>query len=91
MTEQKRQLMLEVMDGFPPNATLLYHLNSFTRCEQILLWLIKNRVTGKNLFEFHKVQFQGSILNMAKEILRRIDHNQELKPILVGKDFIPNR
>lgn len=81
-------MMQRVADGIPQIGIPLWHFNNLTRCDEILSWLIKQRITGKEFQLFMKFYCEGSILNTAKEILRRIDANEECSPILVGRDFI---
>ena len=87
MTEQRRNLMLDAMDGHSELAPLMWHLDRLTRCDQVLMWLIKNKITGQKLNEYWLKEHRGSILGMCKEIIRRICKDNELRPILVGRDY----
>ena len=84
------ELMQRVADGNLQIGVPLWHFNNLTRCDEILSWLVRNRITGKEFLLFMKFYCGGSILNTAKEVLRRIDANEECGAILVGRDYRAN-
>lgn len=81
--------MRRVVDGDPRLGVPLWHFNSLTRCDEILDYLLRNRLTGTEFALFMRFYCGGSILGTAREILRRIDSNEECSPILVGRDYKP--
>jgi len=86
MTPQRRDLMLQVMNGEPQALHYLHHLNFYTRCDDILSWLIKSRLTGKEFIQWSRFSFRDSMLNMSKHILSRIEKTDK-NSILYGIDF----
>lgn len=75
------------MDGDARLGTYLFTWNRLTRCDYILTWLFKNRLTGKTLFEWLNQNFGLKSLEPAKFILKEIDRDFEVKKITIGKDY----
>jgi hypothetical protein len=69
VTEERKQLMLEVMDGHPKLPEHLVHINRFERCDEILRWLIKNEITGARFVEWVRFEHRGSVLQACNTIL----------------------
>jgi hypothetical protein len=86
MTALRRRLIFRVADGYDPCLPILHFLDSMHRCDEILGWLIGNRLTGKNLCEFLQIQFGNSMLNMTKFIFMKLDKVTEKQAILLGRD-----
>jgi hypothetical protein len=87
MSPKRRDLMFHVMDGVAETLPFLHHFDSQRRCEDILLWLIKNNLTGKNFISWAKTEFPGSILGITKFILGRLNQDKDYK-VLYGRDLI---
>lgn len=89
MTDLRKRLILELSIGDinHPVLPILHFLTRFKRCDEILNWLLKNRLTGNEIVLAVKYQFQNSQLTFVKWVLSRIDKNKELKPIIVGVDY----
>jgi hypothetical protein len=87
MTPRRREKLLRVMDGKLELTVYLWHWNQHRRCDQILDWLIQNRLTGGRLSSWISGQFRGSILEPLRHILQRIDRDPEPKPVIVGTDY----
>lgn len=79
--------MQRIADGQAHVGFYLWHFKSLARCEDILDWCLKNRVTGKEFLLFSRFYCGGSILETAKEILRRIDKSETTAPIVLGRDY----
>jgi hypothetical protein len=86
MTAQRRKLIFAVADGYDPALHILAFLDSLERCDDVLRWLIANRMTGKALCEFLHVQFGNKMLAMTKFILKRIDKTREEQALFLGRD-----
>lgn len=65
----------------------LHILDGFVRADEILHWLIVNRKTGKDFIFFVK-ENDGSILKVGAEILRRINREKKVRPVIAGKDYL---
>lgn len=79
--------MFRVMDGVTDVLPYLHQMDHQRRCDDILLWLIKNNLTGKNFISWAKTEFPASILGVSEFILRRINQDQEYR-VLYGRDFL---
>lgn len=94
MTPQRRALFFRVLADYQPVEELLpilQHLDAFRRCDEMLAWLIANRITGKQLHLWMAFQHQRSMLKMAAYILQRLNRDPAPKPILVGVDYLVDR
>ncbi len=87
MTEIRRQMMLRIADGAPEATRPLYYLDRLTRCDEILCFMLTQRLTGRKFIDSLNHEHDGSILEFAKWAIMRIDRNLEKKPILFGRDF----
>jgi hypothetical protein len=86
MDPRMRAKFLRVIDGDPRLMTTAYYIHEHRQCERILDWCIVNRVTGSELIRY--MQFNGnSILNTIREIIRRIEKDGAVRPIIVGVDI----
>lgn len=88
MTESERQLMLRVLDGNPELATFVYHLWHYRKAENMLRYLIANDLVGAKLWLFVKQECGGTPMNLAKELLKRINNAKEISSVLIGRDFL---
>lgn len=88
MEKRRQDLMLLVADGDPGIPRVLYYLDRLKRCDEILLFLVSQKLVGKKLAESIKAEHDNSILNLAKWALLKIDRALEVRPIIAGKDFI---
>lgn len=88
MTEKERMLMLRILDGRPDLTPVVYHLWHYRRSEQIFKYLIQAGLTGAKLAVFMLQECKGTPMNLAKEVLRRIDREAGVKAVMVGRDFL---
>lgn len=88
MTKQRRELMFKVMDGQESVLPILHFLNQFERCDDMLNWALRNRLTGRDLAQFLTVQFGNSLLTFAKFVLMKLSHDLQMQPVIVGRDFV---
>lgn len=89
MTPKRRKLMFRVMDEQVGALPLLHHFNDYHRCDEILTWLIRNKLTGKNFMAWVQEHFaRNSLLEPARFILQKIDNEKEKRPILLGRDMV---
>lgn len=89
ISSQRRELIFKVLDDFinPGMLRVVHELTNYRYCDNILLWLIANKITGKELNEFLNIQFKGSILSMVQYVVKIINKDNEIKPIIYGKDY----
>jgi hypothetical protein len=88
LTSRTRELAHTVLNGDHTLLPVLCYLASYRRYDQILTWLVQNRMTGYNFRQWIALQWGNRLMGMAQEILRRIDRDTEVKPIFYGKDFV---
>jgi len=73
--------MLAVVNDDLRVTHYVHQLYLHRRSEEIFTWLYRNRITGRVLFEFVKIECKGSSLHAMKAIIARIDKEKETKPI----------
>lgn len=83
MDPRRRELMLKVVNGCSDQRVLtaLYWWDQHHRCDDVLRWLIKNRLTGYNLVTWLDEHYSRSILEPLKWILMRVDRGNEMRTI----------
>jgi hypothetical protein len=89
MSERRRQKFLRVIDNSPKSKMIhyMYMLDHFTRCDDILDWLISHHLTGDKFIEFVDREFDGKVLTMSSLVLKYLNREKETKPIYAGKDY----
>lgn len=81
-------MFLQLMDGEAGLGVVFAHWNQLARCDEILSWLLKNSIKGRNLSQMIQEQFKGNpFLGSAKWILKKIDLDVTTRPILAGRDY----
>jgi len=79
--------MFRVMDGNPQVLPYLHHFDRYHRCDEILAWLIKNRLTGKEFIAWVKDLYPHlTFLSVGHYILSKL--KKDNRPIVYGKDMI---
>lgn len=84
--------MLTILNNQNTNPFILnflYHFDRLTRCDEILFWMIKNRIIGKYFHESIILE-KWTPLALAQAIIQKIDKENEKKPIIAGRDYILN-
>ena len=75
-TEHRKNLIFMLADGHAEAFPFIHQLESFVRREEIYLWLIRNRITGKKLLQFF-YERNGSLLKVAQYVLSEIDRKKK--------------
>lgn len=89
MTERRRHMMLIIAESNQAVLPILHMIDDYVRCDDILDWIIRNRLTGEEVVSMIKFQFKMSPLTFIKWVLSKIDKERELRPILMGRDMKP--
>lgn len=89
ITDRRRELIFWVIDDDRSLLPVCYHMTSYRRCDQILLWLVQNRMTGHNLKQWIGMRWGNSLLDMVKYILMRLDRDSAPKAIYAGGEYLP--
>ena len=84
-------LMQEVADDVLQLGPLMFHIKHHARCDEILVWLKESKLTGFNLEKWMFIENNNSILGTIKEIVRRMEREDQVRAVIVGKDYRPNR
>ncbi len=87
LTQERKNLMHKVMDGNLSLVHYMHQLDRFLHCDNILKWLIQNRIIGKTLQEWIEINFNRSTLSMVQFIIKYREKNSEYKPIIKNKDW----
>ena len=57
LSKERRELMLMIIDDFPPCIAIMHQLDHYRHCDRFLKWLLWNKIKGKDLFEWIKTIF----------------------------------
>lgn len=79
--------MLRIGDGVPDTLPLLYHLDRLTRCDEVLAFMLREKITGQKFAGKVKNEHGGSILEFVKWAIQKINRDLEKRPIVAGKDY----
>lgn len=76
ITPERRELLLQAGQEIPEVMPFLFKVTFVPQCDQVLTWLIRNRLTGHNLLQWLEVKFGGThrFLPAAFFILSRLGH-----------------
>lgn len=85
--EKTRELMLAVFDGEARTLTQLHFMSNLERVDEVLTWLVKNKITGKKFLGWLQEEFDGSLLDCVCDILRRVNREILARPLIHGKDI----
>lgn len=81
--------MLDVINGCPQVAPLMYHLNKhYPRCDEMLKWMKNNKLIGNRFLLWVKHECDNSPLQAYSIILKNVYRDRENKKIKYGVDFI---
>lgn len=70
-------MMRSVTEGHVELGPLMWNLLYYKQCEQILAWLLRNKITGKKLLDWWTVSHEKSYLNLATYVIRKIEKDNE--------------
>lgn len=88
MTPLRRKLMLTIAQNQMEIVPFLHYLDRFHRCDEMLLWLTKNNLTGRRFLDFTKEACKSSMLELARFLLQRCEKTKTPRPVLIERDFI---
>lgn len=88
LTNYTKDLMLEAIDGYPSLTPIMHQLSHYTSRNGVLVWLIRNKITGYNLLSWLKNNHNNSVMGMVQFIVMRHNKDLEVKPIIMNKDWI---
>jgi len=86
-SERSRDLLLRVCDGVAALAPVLWYIHQMKRCDEACLWLIKNNLTGKNLYAFWFLEKEKSFIEVMARINQGLEKEDKLRPLFVGRDL----
>lgn len=87
-SEHLRQLLLRVADGVFWLWPLLTQVNAMVRAEEACLWLIKNRLTGQNLYGLWTQEYKMSALKVIARINQGLERDDKMRNVRVGRDIL---
>ena len=88
MSKAEREFYLRIVEDTPSLVPVIYEISKYKHSLDIQVWLIKNKLTGKNLVSWLKESFNNSIMSMVKFIIKKVNKDKEIKPIIAHKDYI---
>lgn len=91
MDEILREKFLRLIDGNPDLMVIAHELYKYRYCEKLVDFLIKNKITGKQLQLWLNEEFNNSILSMVKFIVMRVNKNKEVEGVFAGRDWFKNK
>lgn len=87
MSDRVRYLILQCVDTKQSLLPLMYNIYHFSRHEEVLSYLVRQKITGDKLLTFQR-EFNNSVFEMVKYIVEKIDH-REKHTIQYGLDWRP--
>lgn len=87
-TDYQRDLLLRVCDGFTQLAPLLFYINSMRRVEDACKWLIRNNLTGRNLYALWFMEYDKSYLKIMSRINQGLDKDDQMRSVRAGRDIL---
>jgi len=88
ITEKRKNLIHMTMNGEYGLLPIMHQLTRYVDCDRFLNWLINNRLTGRDLLEWINTHHNKSVLGMVQFIIKHSEKNNEVKPIILNKDWI---
>lgn len=83
----RRDKILRVLDGDQRLLPLAFLINKAKRSDEMLDWLLLNRITGVNLVSWFHIENEGSFLYACQDIIRRLEREIEHRPLIMGDDI----
>lgn len=90
MSHRMIDLIERVLDDEQRLLPFVYQCYQHRQTEAILSYLAENKLTGWKLWNWIHAQFGRSFLSPIQEIVRRIENQKRVRPIMAGKDYILN-
>ncbi len=87
-SEVLHYLLLRVCDGYTQLAPLAWYINSMRRSEDACRWLIKNNLTGLNLYSLWVNEYQMSSLKVMSLIKSGLEKEKKHVPLFINRDIL---
>lgn len=87
MDAETRDLCLELIDGDLRVMPIAHGLTEFVHFKKIAKWLVKNKLTGKELLDWYSFRFKNRRLQMASYIIMKVNKEYKQRKIY-AKDLI---
>ena len=81
MTQKRRELMYRAMDGMHDLVGVMHILDHYKFCDNILIWLICHKYTGKNLQDLVVKRFHSSVPALVEYVVTSA--NGKITPVKV--------
>ena len=89
MSDVRRGLIFSVLDNTPSLLPIMHYMTNWKHCDRMLLWLKENKITGKNLESWIKIQWGGTKLQaMSKFLEMKALKNVEIRPTILGDNWM---
>ena len=77
MSPRRKELMHQVMEGLPNIAPVLFQIQMYRECDNVLKWLVNNRLTGHTFREWFLVEQDSSPLKMMGAIINDLEKRRK--------------
>ena len=71
---------MQVMDDCPDLGIVLFHIQDHIHCDRMLMWCVRNNMTGRNLLGWFKVDLESSFLQLLSTLQANIIG--EFRPVM---------
>lgn len=88
MDNETRDLCLTLSDGDLTLLPIVHGLTEAVHFKRIAAWLVKNKITGKELKHWYINRFKMRKLSMISYIVMKINKETEMRKLYAGKDII---
>lgn len=88
LNDETKNLMLRVTDDNSSLIPIMHQISHYRYRNNILRWLIHNRIIGNNLLEWLKIDHDNSVMGMVRFIIKSNNKDKEFKTIIMHRDWI---
>ena len=89
LTERRKELFLSIIDNDIRCTPICYvlHKNNPKYLDEMLCWLVSNKVTGAKFYTYFTEEMEGSPLKLMAALNARIERTRKIRPLFAGRDF----
>jgi hypothetical protein len=83
--------MFAVMEDRTESVRVMHLMDGHVLCDEMLRWLVRNRLTGVRLLEWLRFEHRGSVFGAMKYLVMRVERERKVRPVIAGIDYFPRR
>lgn len=88
LSSTRKDLMHLVINDNPVLVPIIHQLTHYRCCDSFLKWLVINKITGRNLVEWLKIQHENSVMSMVQFIIMKQNKERSKIPLILNKDWV---